>query len=305
MLAALLLAFSPQPDAALIRRIFEEALARREKQFGAADARTAQAARDLGGFLGRQGDAAAARAALAEAVRIDEAAFGPSAPETLQDVAQLAALSPPQQASPLWRRASEAADPAVAVGALMALGAAQAASGDGPGAASFYRRAVARQEAATGAESEPVAVCLNALAQVIEIPEGVALLHRALAIDRTALGPQHPQTATTEANLAGLLVNARRYDEALAASAEALSIFLETLGPDHPRCAIAASILAFALDAKGEKARAEKMYRMALGIDQAAYGPQHPQTVSDRRALADFLRAAGRAREAAELEKKR
>jgi tetratricopeptide (TPR) repeat protein len=167
----------------------------------------------------------------------------------------------------------------------MALG----GSADRASAAAFYRRATERQSAATGAASEPVAVCLNALALVVEPAEGIPLLQRALAIDRRELGARHPQTATTEANLAGMLVHAARYDEALAAAAEALSVFGETLGPEHPRCAIAASILAFALEAKGDRVRSEKMYRMALAIDEAAYGPQHPQTQSDRRALEDFL----------------
>lgn len=248
------------------------------------DARTAQAARDLGMFLIRSGESAPAQTALAEALRIDERVFGPSAGQTLADAAELAAISSPPQAMPLWQRAAEAPDSAVAVRALMALG---HASGD----AAFYRRAVARQEAASGASSEAVAVCLNALAQVEGPTEGIPLLQRALAIDRRELGPRHPQTATTEANLAGMLVHAGRYDEALAAAAEALSIFGETLGPGHPRCAIAASILAFALESKGDRARAEKMYRLALAIDEAAYGPQHPQTVNDRRALEEFLRA--------------
>ncbi|HKA02002.1 MAG TPA: tetratricopeptide repeat protein, partial [Candidatus Solibacter sp.] len=174
----------------------------------------------------------------------------------------------------LWQRASEASDAGVAVRALMAL--------------REYLKALARQEAATGESSAPVAVILNALAQTVEVVEGIPLLQRALAIDRAALGARHPQTATTEANLAGLLVHARRYDEALGVAADALSVFSETLGLDHPRCAVAASILAFALEAKGQKARAEKMYRMALEIDEKAYGPKHPQTLKDRQALEEF-----------------
>jgi tetratricopeptide (TPR) repeat protein len=293
MLAVLVLALSPQPDPAMLRRIFEDALARRERQYGASDARTAQAARDLGMFLAREGESGGARTALARAVKIDETVFGASAPQTLADVAELAAVSSPQQAEPLWRRASDAPDPAVAVRALMALGGLHAAASDRMGAAGLYLKALARQETATGHDSEPVALCLNALAQVVDVREAISLLQRALRIDRKILGARHPQTATTEANLAGKLVNAAGYEDALAFAAEALSIFGETLGFSHPRCAIAASILAFALEAKGENARAEKMYRMALAIDEAALGSNHPQT-TDRQALAAFLKAVGR-----------
>jgi hypothetical protein len=125
---------------------------------------------------------------------------------------------------------------------------------------------------------------------VVDPKEGIALLQRALAIDRSVLGPRHPQTATTETNLAGKLVNAGRWDDGLAAGAEALSIFGETLGYEHPRCAIAASIMAYALEKLGDRGRAEKMYRMAVAIDEAAYGAKHPQTVADQKALREFLR---------------
>jgi tetratricopeptide (TPR) repeat protein len=298
------LALAMQPDPAMLRRLFEEALAGRRQRFGEADARTAQAARDLGMFLERQGEADGAQAVLAQAVRIDEAVSGALAPQTLADVAELAGVSPTQQAESLWRRAAASTDAKVAARALTALGGIHASGGDRAGAAGFYRRALVKQEAATGHDSEAVAICLNALAQLVDVKEGIPLLERAAAIDRRAMGARHPQTASTEANLAGLLVNARRNDEAIRIASDALSIFQETLGPDHPRCAITASILAFALEAKGEPARAEKMYRLALAIDERAYGAQHPQTASDVRALAEFLRASGRPREAADLEKK-
>jgi tetratricopeptide (TPR) repeat protein len=290
MLAVLVLALSPQPNPAVLRRLFEESLARREQQYGMSDPQTAQAARDLGLFLVKEGDAAGARDALAKTVKIDEAAFGDSAAETFADIAELAAVSPKQEADGLWQRASTSTDSAVAVRALMSLGAMRS----GAYAAGFYRKALARQESATGENSEPVAVCLNALSQVVARPEAISLLERAVAIDRRALGARHPETATMLANLAGKLVNAKRYDEALAAAAEALSIFGETLGGNHPRCAIAAGILAFALEGKGDRMRAEKMYRMALTIDEAAYGPRHPQTTADRQALAEFLKRAVR-----------
>src|SRR4051812_16308594 len=95
MLALFVLAFAPQPDSAALRRIFEDALHRRERQYGITDARTAQAARDLGMFLAREGDAADARKALAEALHADEAELGASAAQTLADAAALAAVSPP------------------------------------------------------------------------------------------------------------------------------------------------------------------------------------------------------------------
>ena len=125
-LLAVLLAM--QPDVASIRRLFEENLARQETQYGAKDPRTAQAARDLGLFLKRQGDAAGARSALALAVGADEEALGAAARQTLADVAELASVSPAEKAEALWRRAAESPDAGVASRALAALGEGRAAA---------------------------------------------------------------------------------------------------------------------------------------------------------------------------------
>jgi len=63
-LCGCLAALAMQPDTASLRHAFEENLARRLKEFGSADARTAQAARGLALFLQRKGDKPAARRAL-------------------------------------------------------------------------------------------------------------------------------------------------------------------------------------------------------------------------------------------------
>jgi tetratricopeptide (TPR) repeat protein len=291
----LVLALVCQADPAALRRLFEENFARRQD---------AQSARDLGSFLEREGDAPGARAAFTRALRLDEANLGPAAPETLSDAAELAQLSPPADAAPLWRRAAQGADPALAARALAALGNLQAAAGDTPGAVRLLRQALAREEAATGRQSARVAVRLNALAPLLPAEEGIPLLERALAINRKWLGDDHPETATTLANLAGLYLDAGRAGDALAAARRALAALEDALGPDHPRIASAASMLAFCWRARGDRARAEQLYRRALAIDQKSYGPTHPDTLNDIRTLADFLRESGRPREAAELERR-
>src|SRR5215813_7732183 len=119
MVCSLLLFVAMQPDPAAIRRLFEENLSRSEKQYGAEDVRTADAARDLGLFLKTQGDFAGARVSLARAVRIEG---------RLADVADLAALSPPEDAEPLWQRVAASPDPSLASRALAALGDLRAAA---------------------------------------------------------------------------------------------------------------------------------------------------------------------------------
>lgn len=293
-----------QPSPEMLRRPFEEEWRRSKQEYGADDARTAQAARDLGLFLLGQSDASGARVALAETVRIDEKALGPTAAQTLADVSELARVSAPQQAEPLWQRAAASPDAKVAARALAFLGQLREIAGDSADAAKFYRRALAKEEQSSGPESAQVAIRLNALSRLVDLPEAIALLDHAVAISRRRLGDNHAETATLELSLAGLLLKAGQPDQAAQAGGQALSIFEKTLGADHPRTAVAATTLAHVLRAKGDAAGAERLYRRALAIDEQAYGATAQRTVSDGRTLANFLRGIGKSREAADLEKR-
>jgi tetratricopeptide (TPR) repeat protein len=297
-------ALASQPSPEILRRLFEEEWQHSKEEYGADDTRTAQAARDLGLFLRGQGDASGAHDALAETVRIDEKTLGPIAAQTLADVTELARVSAPQHAEPLWQRAAESSDAKVAARALAFLGQLREIAGDLAESAKFYRRALATEEQSSGQESAQIAIRLNALSRVVDLPEGIALLDRAVTISRRRLGANHAETATLELSLAGLLLKAERADQAAQSGGDALSIFEKTLGADHPRTAVAATTLAHALRAKGDEGGAERLYRRALAIDEQAYGSKAPRTVSNLRTLAEFLRAIGKRREAAELEKR-
>jgi hypothetical protein len=202
-----------QPDMPAIRKLFEDALQRRQQEYGDADARTAQAARDLGLFLCRSGDAPSARRAMANAVHFDEKALGASAPQTLEDVAALASVSPRAEAEPLLRRAAESPDPTVAGPALTSLAAIRKAAGDPASAAALLRRAVEKADALEH-DGPTVALILNLLAQVVPSKDAVPLLQRALSIDLTKLGPADPQTLQDARKLASLLRAGGQVDEA-------------------------------------------------------------------------------------------
>ncbi len=210
--AAEALAF--QPDPAALRKLFEEALSRREQAYGESDARTAQAARDLGMYLCRSGGGLPARRAMANAVRLDEKALGPNAPQTLEDVLTLASVSQRAEAEPLLRRAAESPDPTVAGPALTSLAAMRKAAGDPVSAARLLRQAVEKAEASDGKDSLTVALVLNILAQVVPPKEAVPLLQRALAIDQQNLGAGNPQTIQDARKLANTLRAAGQPGEA-------------------------------------------------------------------------------------------
>jgi len=205
-----------QPDPVAMRKLFEDALSRRTHEYGETDARTAQAARDLGLFLVRSGDALTARKALTNAVHLDEKALGPSAPQTLEDVATLASISPRAEAEPLLRRASESSDPIVAGPALTSLAEMRKAAGDAPGAAVLLRRAVEKAEAVDGAEGLTVALVLKALALVSPPKDAIPVLQRALAIHQGKLGSRSAETLADARQLANLLRATGRVAEAAA-----------------------------------------------------------------------------------------
>jgi tetratricopeptide (TPR) repeat protein len=244
---------------------------------------------------------------------MEEKTLGANSKQTLADVASLAGVSPPSAAEPLWRRAAESPDSAVAARAFAALGQLREKAGDPSGASGFYRQALDREElaveqAATISEKAHLAILAGGVAQVFgEVAEpaaGIAALRRALTIERAVLGPRHPETATTQANLAGVLLDANAVDESHELIVAALDSLEQSLGKDHPRVAISATILAHGLRAKGDFVQAERSYRRALAIDERAYGHAHGQTLEDVRTLAEFLRERGRVQEAAVLEKR-
>jgi tetratricopeptide (TPR) repeat protein len=224
-----------QPDPAMLRRIFEEALKRRTQEFGRNDSHTAQASRDLGLFLQRNGDTAGARRVLAETVAIDDAVFGKGAAQTLEDVSALAAISPPAIAGPLLLRAAESPDASVAGPALSSLADLRATAGDRPGAAAYLRRALEKAEAVDGKDGTIVALLLNALALDVEPKEGAAYLERALQIDRTQLGDRDPNTIVTEVNLSRLWLAIGRRDDALCMARTALAAATATFGTNDAR----------------------------------------------------------------------
>ncbi|MFM7528002.1 MAG: CHAT domain-containing protein [Nodosilinea sp.] len=94
--------------------------------------------------------------------------------------------------------------------------------------------------------------------QVIELyqagrySEAVPLAERALAIREQALGPDHPDTATSLNNLAFLYKSQGRYSQAEPLYQRALAIREQALGSDHPDTAISLNNLAGLYYAQGQ-----------------------------------------------------
>ena len=121
------LAFQSAPE--MLQHMFEEGLARRERDYGVLDPRTAAAARGLGMYLQQSGDRTGAYQALSKALAIDEKLQCQSC-HNPEDAADLASVAGPRDAEGLWRRASASPDAAIGARSFTALGEIRNAAND-------------------------------------------------------------------------------------------------------------------------------------------------------------------------------
>jgi tetratricopeptide (TPR) repeat protein len=153
--------------------------------------------------------------------------------------------------------------------------------------------------------ADPTALLMNQLGVLLlgkaAYGEAEPLMHRALAIDEAAYGPDHPTVAIRHNNLAALLQTTNRLAEAEPLLRRALAINEAAYGPEHPTVATALNNLAWLLKATNHLAEAEPLMRRVLAIDEAAYGPDHPDVARDLNNLALLLQATNRLEEAESL----
>ncbi len=126
----------------------------------------------------------------------------------------------------------------------------------------------------------------------------------ALSIRERTLGPDHPDTAASLNDLAGLYRTTERYDEAEPLYKRALTIREKALGLDHPDAAASFNYLAGLYDATGRYDEAEPLYKRALTIREKALGPDHPDAAASLNNLAGLYDATGRYDEAEPLYKR-
>jgi CHAT domain-containing protein/Tfp pilus assembly protein PilF len=134
--------------------------------------------------------------------------------------------------------------------------------------------------------------------------EAMPLAEQVLAIREAQLGPDHPSTATSLNNLAGLYDSMGRYGEAEPLYRRALAIYEAQLGPDHPDTASSLNNLAVLYRSMGRYGEAEPLYRRALAIYEAQLGPDHPLTAGSLNNLAVLYDSMGRYGEAEPLSRR-
>ncbi len=146
---------------------------------------------------------------------------------------------------------------------------------------------------------------LNDLALLLKdtnrFEEAEPLMRRALSIEESNHGPDHPNVGVRLNNLAMLLTDTNRIEEAEPLMRRALSIEESNHGPDHPRVGISLNSLATLFMHTDRFEEAEPLMRRALSIEESSYDPGHPWVGTSLNNLALLLIETDRLEEAEPL----
>jgi tetratricopeptide (TPR) repeat protein len=165
-----------------------------------------------------------------------------------------------------------------------------------------YQTALRMRVAAQGRLHPKVSEDLNQLganAYFRSDPDSAARYwHQNLALDERVLGPNHPDLALTLNSLARVMIEQRKFREAIPLLARSEKIFLAQHGDTHDDFAFIFSNLALARRGVGDDAGAETLFRRAL---VAAQVHDHRLIAPIQTDLADLLCSKGRFGEAMAL----
>ncbi|OCL04768.1 hypothetical protein AOQ84DRAFT_300209, partial [Glonium stellatum] len=105
---------------------------------------------------------------------------------------------------------------------------------------------------------------------------------------RRVLGPEHPSTLTSMANLASTYRKKGRWDEAEELQAKELKICSRVLGPEHPDTLTSMANLAFIWKGQDRAMEAISLMKECVQRQQRVLGASHPYTISCSGTLAQW-----------------
>jgi tetratricopeptide (TPR) repeat protein len=114
-----------------------------------------------------------------------------------------------------------------------------------------------------------------------------------LALYRSKLGPDHPDTLRSMANLAVSYAATGQNDRALKLFEETLALMRAKLGPDHPSTCDCLEDQARCLANSGQLDRAGAILDEVIASRRKTQGDGHPETLRSRMARADLDLARG------------
>ena len=147
-------------------------------------------------------------------------------------------------------------------------------------------------------ESDLRSIIGQVYGQLGEYEKAAAMHREALAMQKAALGNEHPDVAESLDALAIVLQHQGKLPEAEMMHREALTMRRKLLGNHDPAVAKSLNNLASALSAQGKLAEAETIYHEALAIDRKALGNENPEVASFLSNLAVVLERQAKLAEA-------
>jgi serine/threonine-protein kinase len=133
-------------------------------------------------------------------------------------------------------------------------------------------------------------------------PAGAEAIHREVLATRQGVwGTEHPEVANALVNLAGALMDQRRYGEARMHFETGLAIRRKLQGETHPDYALDLGGLAELLRRSGRIDSATHLYSRALELQRAAFPPGHFRLVTTMFGLGELLIEQSRFAEAEPL----
>jgi serine/threonine protein kinase len=112
-------------------------------------------------------------------------------------------------------------------------------------------------------------------------------LQQALALYEAKLGPEHPTTLATKADLALVYQSAGKLVEAVEMNSATLALCEARLGPTHPYTMTSMQYLASAYLAGGQPREAVQLFLKAVELRKANLGADHPNTLNSINSLAN------------------
>ena len=131
--------------------------------------------------------------------------------------------------------------------------------------------------------------------------EAEELLSKALAIEETLSGTDHPTIPPVLNALATVYHKRGKYALVEQVSLRALTLGEKRWGEEHPQIGESLHILARTYHKQGRYAEAEPLFQRALAVRQKVLGPQHPDVAVSLNNLANLYNRQGKYEQAEEL----
>ncbi|KAJ6016957.1 hypothetical protein N7451_000336 [Penicillium sp. IBT 35674x] len=307
--------YSDQGKLKEAEKMYQRALAGKEKALGPNHTSTLDTVNNLGNVYSDQGKLKEAEEMYQRALAGKEEAFGPDHMSTLDTVNNLSILYKDQgklkEAEEMHQRALAGKEKALGpdhtstLDTVNNLGNVYSKQGKLKEAEEMYQRALAGKEEALGLNHTSTLDTVNNLGLLYfnkgKLKEAEEMYQRALAGKQEALGPNHTSTLDIVNNLGNVYKDQGKLKEAEEMYQRALVGKQEALGLDHTSTLMTVNNLGNLYRDQGKLKEVERMYQQALAGYEKALGLDHTSTLSIVNNLGNLYKDQGKLKEAEEM----